>query len=473
MRAVRSRARASGPPGRAWRWGAAGLLVAGCGGEVAHRSSERAPAAPPATAPRADASAATPAPERSPADRASAAVEAALGRLAGLRGLAAREPVRVRAVTRAELLAIVQRAVREDVPADVVRAQQELLVALGVVPSDFDLVRALLELLGSELAGLYEPKERTMYLADDLSERDAHATLSHELVHALQDQHFGLGDRVRYRAGEGDRIAAVHALAEGDATSAMIDDSLGRPATELPDETLRLQVGGALELGGASERVPRILRRSLLAPYIEGTIFVHWARRTGGWAAVDAAWSRPPESTEQLLHPARYLAKDAPVPVPAPPPPAGMVALGAADVMGELSLRLVLDEWMPARAASDAAEGWAGDTTVTFTQGARVAVAWRIRMETPRDAQELLVGLARGVLRQRASAQDVDLGEAERRTQGGSACELHETGPMAVARAGLGVVLVSGPYVRAAHQVSGGGSCAEALVWAKASVRQR
>ena len=62
-----------------------------------------------------------------------------------------------------------------------------------------------------------------MYLASDLQDRAADATLAHELVHALQDQYYDLGPRLSYQPEANDRESAVQALAEGDATSAMMD----------------------------------------------------------------------------------------------------------------------------------------------------------------------------------------------------------------------------------------------------------
>ena len=73
----------------------------------------------------------------------------------------------------------------------------------------------LVKLLGAQLAGFYDPDEDRMYLAADLGEAERLATLAHELVHALQDQHYQLGRRLKYREGASDQQAALHALAAG------------------------------------------------------------------------------------------------------------------------------------------------------------------------------------------------------------------------------------------------------------------
>ena len=65
------------------------------------------------------------------------------------------------------------------------------------------------------------------------------------------------------------------------------------------------------------DRMPAILRESLLYPYTTGAFYVQGAQLSGGWSAVDDFYARMPESTEQILHPEAYTAKEAPVEVTA------------------------------------------------------------------------------------------------------------------------------------------------------------
>ena len=90
-------------------------------------------------------------------------------------------------------------------------------------------MKRLLHFLGQffRTTGFYEPDDKTMYLAADLSDAERDETLAHELVHALQDQHYDLGPLFRHARDNEERVAAGHALAEGDATSAMFEVSLG------------------------------------------------------------------------------------------------------------------------------------------------------------------------------------------------------------------------------------------------------
>src|SRR5262245_31954849 len=135
---------------------------------------------------------------------------------------------------------------------------------------------------------------------------------------------------LKYTQGGSDALGALHALAEGDATSAMLDQvSLAQGASEPtavrislaqgdkhPEEMLAL---AARAKKGRISNSPRLLSLSLLAPYANGLRFVSALRKKDGWAAVERAWKKPPRSTEQVLHIDKYEKDEAPLSVPSPP----------------------------------------------------------------------------------------------------------------------------------------------------------
>jgi hypothetical protein len=106
-----------------------------------------------------------------------------------------------------------------------------------------------------------------------------------------------------------------------------------------------------------------VLQRSLTAPYADGLVLVQALRRRGGWPAVDAVWRALPDTTEQLLHLDELDAREPAKPVSAPP----NARLGSGfhpaldEVMGEQSLRILLEEWTRRAEAASAAAGWGGD----------------------------------------------------------------------------------------------------------------
>jgi hypothetical protein len=310
-----------------------------------------------------------------------------------------------------------------------------------------------------------------MYMASDLGDEEAEATLAHELVHALQDQRWNLGDRSKYRPGDGDRSEAVSALAEGDATSAMFDVMIaraapgsGKTAVDLPDDVFAEQIRSGMNTGpGASS--PHVMRTSLAAPYIYGTLFVHALRRQGGWNAVDRAWDDPPSTSEQIMHVDKWLAHEPPIRVAAPT----FAALGAGwksadeDSEGELGARIAFEEWMDPRAAAEAAAGWGGDRGVLVTNGDRAAFAWRLRYDPGKTREEHGAHAFWAVVR----AMDKTMAAAKLTDNGFVCRERADRGPIAVARDGTDVVFVLGPASTGSGGWRSAGDCKQSRRWAR------
>jgi hypothetical protein len=425
----------------------------------------------PAPAARTNATPREPGAPSEPKEDAAEVVARALVETSHVRELSATGAVRGVALSRAEMAVRVRRSIEREVPPEVVASEGEMLVALGVVPPGFDYMAAIVSLMGAELAGYYEPGEKTMYLASDLGHVEQYATLAHELVHALQDQHYDLGKLLEYRPDESDAQSAVHALAEGDATSAMLDQLLapqGKKATDLSDALLGVQVRAAAQFTSAAGEVPDILKRSLIAPYVDGIALVHHLRRQGGWAAVDRVWLEPPISTEQLLHPEKLFAREAPVIVPEPlPPSSGPTKVAYRDVLGEESLRIVFEEWLPRAAAALAASDWGGDRIAVFRDDEHVAMALHLRYDDVAAAERGERAFRRGV---GAQAAPKDAAAVASTVPAAASPELdcveRAQGPLLVARRGKDVAVVAGPYERHGASVASAGTCAGARVWA-------
>ncbi|HEV8247925.1 MAG TPA: hypothetical protein VGP93_19255, partial [Polyangiaceae bacterium] len=246
--------------------------------------SSATPVAPPArTRPEPGPPAAT---RETPAAGYLPAIDRTLAFMAKLRELPATERVRGAQIGRDALLVKLREVVRNETQRDLVQGNTELLFALDLVGAKFDLIADEIELFTSQIAGFYDPAEKQMYLLADLSEETRQQTLWHELVHALQDQHYDLKKLVKWSADGSDRVSAVQCLSEGDATSAMLDAMLapqGKRATDMPSSLL--QQGALLIEGSASlAHIPAILKRSAIAPYADGLEFTHHLRRAGGWA---------------------------------------------------------------------------------------------------------------------------------------------------------------------------------------------
>ncbi len=410
-------------------------------------------------------------------------VDALLDSMAKTRGLAPKSAVRAQTLERDALGAALRAHVDRDLPPDILRNQGEFLIGLGLVPPAFAYEDGAYGLIQSQLAGFYEPFDKTMYLISDLGWNVAEFTLAHELVHALQDQHFELGSRFTYQPESNDLSSAVQALAEGDATSAAMDMLLARrgptKATDLSDDELTRPLEGSMSAPDLAS-VPYVLRASLIAPYVDGVRFVHALRRSGGWQAVNAAWRSPPTTTEQVLHPDKFASRETGIRVATPPPPPrGRWSVAYADVFGEEGLRIALEGWISHPSGAELAEGWGGDKTVLYREvgqddvaprvpapfgtaapSSTFAAAWRVRFDLgagpdPHErSSRMFTALFRGLRGTMAPDRM-------------SFChKLPGIGALVVARSQDEVVVVSGPYERSGAQTTARSNCQQGTSWA-------
>jgi len=279
--------------------------------------------------------------------------------------------------------------------------EQALLQALGLLPPQVDLRKAVLRLQSGALAGFYTPVADRLYIVLDTAgsvlTRDGPLAevLVHELAHALQAQHSHLLEVGLGIESDQDLAFALGALLEGDAVLTELRDAQRSFHEPIPDAAgFRLLFREELDLPDL-EAAPRWVRETLLGQYPSGYALVTQLVRRGGMPALDAAWSDPPLSSEELLHPRRYLDRSLRRPLRdlradaarfAPDGGCGVVAQGS---YGELGLRV----WAAERGASGeraaaAADGWDGDRAWLLRCPGGPALAWVIHFDTLAEARE-------------------------------------------------------------------------------------
>lgn len=317
-----------------------------------------------------------------------------------IRQLELLQPINLTTKTRAELQSETSRDLETDYPAIDRQNDQRVLVAFGLLSPDQDIGDIYVELLGEQIAGYYDPEtDEMVVVSDDDADAELSAssevTYAHEVVHALQDQHFDLESFGDQRIdGSDDESLAITALIEGDATSAQIEYLIANPG--LIDD-LSGEIAGA-DGGEALDDAPPIVRSTLLFPYDQGQAFVEQVMADGGWDAVDAAFASPPVSTEQILHPQKYLEGEAPVAVVVPDVAENLGDGWSAfdtNTMGEFQISVLLNgDDVSSRQAKQAAAGWSGDSyTVAGTSDQNVIV-WNSEWDTGQDAAEFAETLA-------------------------------------------------------------------------------
>jgi hypothetical protein len=280
----------------------------------------------------------------------------------------------------------------EDYPPARRRADEEMLELLGLVPPGTDLEEAYESTLTELVAGYYDPrKNRLRIVAGAQTENRVlyEMVLAHELTHVLEDQAYEFDLDVL--AGGGDRALALTALIEGTASALMYR------YVEQRFEAEELLAGVAASAFQSTGDLPPFLTAQVVFPYTAGERFVTRLLRVGGgWRLVDAAMRfRPPRSTEQILHPGKYLRLEAPRRVSLRAP---LRALGdgwrplARSTFGEWQTQKLL-----ARAggtgSARAAAGWGGDSYALLGRGDERVLVMRWAWDTPRDEAEFAAAL--------------------------------------------------------------------------------
>jgi hypothetical protein len=303
---------------------------------------------------------------------------------------------------------IVKNLDRDTTPAEM-HAAEVLLKAFGLAPKEFAYRSFLIKLLTEQVAGYYDPKAQQFYLADWIELEGQKPVMAHELTHALQDQHFNLKRFEKWPKGDSDAELAAHALIEGDATLAMTLYMARNPLIALAFiRTLSGQEAATEQF----KQAPRALRESLLFPYEEGSQWATQLYKRGGWEMVSQAFSKLPQSSEQILHADKYFAYEAPQKLTLPE---FRRVLGPtwkridSDVNGEWGCYLILDEFLNNTTESkQASAGWGGDRFALYETGkpGEIFVAQLTAWDTPADAREFFDAYAKRTLKRYAEAKE-------------------------------------------------------------------
>jgi len=255
------------------------------------------------------------------------------------------------------------------------------------------IVPKLLALYESQVLAFYDPHTHTYYSIRQLPKFPAgmakladpkvleETVMVHELMHALQDQRFGLPAKEKALLRDTDANIAYHAVLEGEAVLVMVAHMLGKSGIDIGEVIQDEAMLGMITSSANAEQMldpstPPYFASMLKFPYLEGMKFVIAAYRRGGWAELDKVHANPPRSTREILHPEEYFArtfKHEPFDHTRPP---GAIA---AEHLGEFHWRFLVGQ--------DAARGWVNDRAVVFRDG-------RVQIDTKWESPERATAFA-------------------------------------------------------------------------------
>ncbi len=365
------------------------LALFACGSTTPSASSTPT-ASPTATAvPTASASASP-----SAGDDSAAVYDTIEQQVISIRRLQPARPVDRQLISEAELRTMLTQQFDEETPPEYIAANERLYKALGLMPQDDSLRDLSLDLLSGGVAGFYRDDQGKLYVVSRSGGIGGNEkiTFAHEFTHALQDQTWTVFKDQDKVLDQSDWIMGRQAVYEGDATALMTQWAIAPGHLTMEELQQVVAAGSDPALTALMERIPPIMKETLLFPYSTGLAFVQAVQTSGGWAAVDKLYDRMPESTEQIMHPEKYAANEAPVTLALPADLPKRLGTGwtvpLQDTFGEFQTGIWLREGgVPSVAALDAAAGWGGDrlAVVKGPDGAW-AVAWQTVWDTKADA---------------------------------------------------------------------------------------
>jgi hypothetical protein len=362
----------------------------------------------------------TPEMRKQRAEKALARVDAIQPKLAKLRGLPFDHPVPTAYQTTDEFRAFLKRELAKELPAEKSAKLSTAYLHIGLLQKPIDLATAYEQTMASQAAAYYDPaaKKFFMVMVPD-SDMLLDTMSAHELTHGLQDQRF---DLTKYMAPkpplDDDQQVARQFIVEGDATFTMFlyaaaEASKSDAVQAMVLKVLRGQIEqlAAMSLADHAEmmkqqaaafkdmdadlkksmeamgELPPMVVGPLLDSYMKGALVVLTAYDKGGWPLVDSLYKTPPESSEQVLHPATKLfpRREHPRQVTLPKLDGEVLQ---ANVLGELLWSIYFSLWLPDK-ASEASEGWGGDRYVVVKRADGSLLAYHATVwDTPADAKQ-------------------------------------------------------------------------------------
>jgi hypothetical protein len=191
-------------------------------------------------------------------------------------------------------------------PGDEAQRQARALAALGWIPQEIDPLPLRAKLLTRQLGGWYDGENDTMLVVDPESDPPPSAKPDEPLAVAFGQMLREYGP-ILFQPQHGtlslDERTARESLLAGDAGLTRFLYSLQNPKAEPKDGIPAEDPDHPLN----QVPLPVFLREMAMFPFMRGFEFAQSLHSAGEFAQLNAAYSRPPVSTAEVIEPERYL----------------------------------------------------------------------------------------------------------------------------------------------------------------------
>ncbi|MFT7474148.1 MAG: hypothetical protein ACI81L_001069 [Verrucomicrobiales bacterium] len=258
--------------------------------------------------------------------------------------------------------------------------------AMGVIEGDRTLEEIWTRFGGAGVLGYYDPETGGIKLRAGELTTFTKTVLVHELVHALEDQIFGL-ERNEYDDRDDEIGWTFSALSEG---SARYIESRYRETLSAAERDDELATRRALPRTVSLTEFTTSFLELQFGRYRYGESFVE-ALWNSGQHEIDAAFVDPPSTSELILDPTAYLGGQQPDGGVGAPPADGPTF--ESGVWGEAAWAAVLADTFDRGEALEFANGWGGDRFVAWRTGGLACVRIHVEADTPAELDEYAFAL--------------------------------------------------------------------------------
>jgi hypothetical protein len=293
-----------------------------------------------------------------------AAIDSSLVDLERITGLKPVHKVRFDTIDKPRLKTFLESQIKEEVKPSEIHVEELSLKKLGLVPQEFDLAKATVDLMTEQAAAFYDYRKKKLFLLEaSAGASDQDTVLAHELAHALADQHFNL-NKYLHRGKTDDSSLARMAVMEGQATWLMYEVQANKMGQSLVTSPAIVDMMAKASDGAGGqfpilESAPLYMRSSLLFPYLQGLRFQQAVVVKLGKPGFSEVFKNPPANSHQILHPEDYFehAVDALPPMPTVPTPKSYRTLSGGTI-GEFDHSVLLEQYCNKQEADELSPHW-------------------------------------------------------------------------------------------------------------------
>jgi len=288
-----------------------------------------------------------------------------------IRGLHLKEVLDYNLITKENLLKIILKRFHEEYPDNTFTNMENAYKTLGLLDKSTDFKKAVLDIYREQVAAFYDYHEKKIYTVKNgiFTPNIRNTFLSHEITHAIQDQHYDLIKMGINNKLNEDQVNALTCLLEGDATYCM-------------DKHYQKNAGIGIFLDVIAnvlsectpkqfDKAPPLLKKTLLFPYINGLAFVSEIYKGNTDLNIHQVFTDPPKTTEQIIHPEKYFINRDEPDYPSIPDITSILEENRYKIiyqntLGELFLQILLESNLTKPDTAKATTGWDGDKYVVF-----------------------------------------------------------------------------------------------------------